>query len=80
MAGAFFAGAALVTGAVDCDEAAERAATVLRLLVLLTAAASGPGWSAGTQCSFPYCGAFLEDRVARGQRPRTAPRGGRPTS
>jgi hypothetical protein len=49
LAGALFAVVALVTGAVDCDEVAERAATVLRLLELLTAAASGPGWSAGTQ-------------------------------
>jgi hypothetical protein len=42
LAGAFFAAGALLTGAVDCDGAAERAATALRLLGLLTAA-SGPG-------------------------------------
>jgi hypothetical protein len=56
------------------DEALERAATVLLRLGLLTVLASGPGWSAGTQDSFPYyCSAFLEGRVARGQRPRPPP-------
>jgi hypothetical protein len=45
-AGAFLAGAflaAVVTGAVDCDEALDRAATVLVRLVLLTVVASGRG-------------------------------------
>jgi hypothetical protein len=47
LAGAFEA--AVVTGEVDCDEALERAATVLVRLGLLTVVDSGPGWSAGTQ-------------------------------
>jgi hypothetical protein len=77
-AGAFLAGAflaAAVTEAVDCVEALARAATVrLRLGLLTVVSGWSDGWSAGTQGSFPYnCGAFLEDRVARGQRPRAAP-------
>ncbi|CCH89336.1 exported protein of unknown function [Modestobacter italicus] len=59
----------------DCVEALARAATVrLRLGLLTVVSGWSDGWSAGTQGSFPCnCGAFLEGRVARGQRPRTAP-------